>query len=242
MRFLDEIRRLIDRVEATQLEAIDEAAAALCRAIEGEHAIYAFGCSHANLVALEMVYRTGALAVVNPIAAPGLQLDIAPLTLGSQMERYPQYGADLVRFRGIGAGDVLILHSVSGRNTVTIDAALAAREDGATVIAITNLAYSQASTSRHPSGKLLYECADIVLDNCGEVGDAALDFESLPNRAVPTSTVMGSLLVNLLLERTIERLEAAGVEAPILLSANMPEGDAYNARVLERHRERIHYL
>lgn len=242
MRFLTEIRRLLDELEASQLEAIDRAAAAVATAICGRGSIYAFGCSHANLVAQEMVYRTGALAVVNPIAAPGLQLDVQPLTLGSQMERYPRYGADLIRHRDITAGDVVILHSVSGRNTVTIDAALTARELGATVIVITNLNYSRASESRHPSGRLLYQCADIVIDNCGAIGDAALDFDSLPTRAVPTSTVMGTVIVNLLLERTIEQLEAAGVEAPVLQSANMPGGDAYNDRILARFGGRIHYM
>ncbi len=242
MRFLNEIRRLLDRLEAGQLEAIDSAAAAIAGAIRDAGSIYAFGCSHANLVAQEMVYRTGCLAVVNPIVAPGLQLDVQPFTLGSQMERYPLYGADLIRYRGITAGDVVILHSVSGRNTVTIDAAITARKLGATVIAITNLTYSQASESRHPSGRLLYQCADIVIDNCGAVGDAALDFESLPTKAVPTSTVMGTVIVNLILERTIEKLEAAGIEAPVLQSANMPGGDAYNDRILTRYGDRIHYM
>ncbi|MDI9471190.1 MAG: sugar isomerase domain-containing protein [Bacillota bacterium] len=242
MRFLNEIRRLLDQLEAGQLDAIDRAAAALAAAIRGTGSIFAFGSSHANLIAQEMIYRTGALAVVNPIPAPGLQLDIQPLTLGSQMERYPRYGADLVRFRGITAGDVVILHSVSGRNTVIIDAAITARELGATVIAITNLAYSRASESRHPSGQLLYQCADIVIDNCGAIGDAALDFDSLPTRAVPTSTVMGAVIVNLILERTIERLEAEGVEAPVLQSANLPGGDAYNERIFAKFGARIHYM
>ncbi|MDI9496859.1 MAG: SIS domain-containing protein [Bacillota bacterium] len=242
MRFLTEIRRLLDELEAGQLEAIDRAATAMATAIRGSGSIYAFGSSHANLIAQEMVYRTGGLAVVNPLAAPGLQLDVQPLTLGSQMERYPRYGADLVRYRGITAGDVVILHSVSGRNTVTIDAALASRELGATVIAITNLTYSRASESRHPSGQLLYQCADIVIDNCGAIGDAALDFETLPTKAVPTSTVIGAVIVNLMLERTIELLEAAGVEAPVLQSANLPGGDAYNDRIFARYGARIHYM
>jgi len=41
------------------------------------------------------------------------------------------------------------------------------------VIALTSLQHSQSQSSRHPSGKRLFEIADIVLDNCGVVGDAA---------------------------------------------------------------------
>lgn len=94
------------------------------------------------------------------------------------------------------AGDVVIVHSVSGRNTVPIDLALEAKNMGVKVIVITNLAYTELVTSRHSSGKKLKDCGDIVIDNCGEFEDSASPSPALrkrwvrPQRSqVPTSSM-----------------------------------------------------
>ena len=50
-------------------------------------------------------------------------------------------------------GDVIIIHSVSERNSVSVDAAIRAREKGAKVIVLTNMETSTAVESRHESGK-----------------------------------------------------------------------------------------
>ena len=242
MRYLSHIRRILDQIEHESVPALQEAAELMAEALRSKHLIYAFGCSHANLVACEMVYRTGALVPINLIDAPGLALDLRPLSLGSQMERYPQYGRDLIAATNLGTDDLLILHSVSGRNTVTIDMAVEARQRGAKVIVITSLEYSQSVPSRHASGKRLFELGDVVLDNYGESGDACLDYESLPSKAAPTSTVIGATLVNMLLELTCDILESEGIEIPVFQSANMPGGDDYNARIMAKHRDQIRYL
>jgi hypothetical protein len=84
------------------------------------------------------------------------------------------YGRILVNEAGILEGDVFIVHSVSGRNSVPVDAALRARELGAYVICLTNVKYSKSVPSRHASHKRLFEVCDLVIDNCGDVGDAAV--------------------------------------------------------------------
>src|SRR5258707_2796785 len=40
-----------------------------------------------------------------------------------------------------------------------------------------SLAHTQHVGSRHPSGKRLFEIADVVIDNCGVFGDASLPLE-----------------------------------------------------------------
>ena len=39
--------------------------------------------------------------------------------------------------------------------------------------------HTTAQSSRHSCGKNLYQIADIVIDNCGEVGDCALSMDGL---------------------------------------------------------------
>lgn len=41
--------------------------------------------------------------------------------------------------------------------------------------------------SRAKSGKLLYECADVVLDNKSSFGDACLEVEGIPTKVSGTS-------------------------------------------------------
>ncbi len=44
-----------------------------------KHMICAVGCVHAGLPAKELFYRSGGLVTVNPIFAPGLELDVVPV-------------------------------------------------------------------------------------------------------------------------------------------------------------------
>ena len=178
--YLENLVSILRTAQETQIGAIHTAAEWIVDAALSGHRTYAAGCGHAGLLAQELFYRAGGLVIINPLFAPGLQLDVTPVTLTSDIERREGYGALIIDRKGIGEGDLLIVHSVSGRNPVGIDLAIRAREKGARVIALTNLAYSKSSVSRHSSGKRLFECADLVLDNCGCVGDGSVVVEGVP--------------------------------------------------------------
>ena len=67
---------------------------------------------------------------INAIFGRELMLDRNPIAVTSKMERLEGYGQVLASSVDFQEGDVLILHSVSGRNPVTIDLAFAARKVG----------------------------------------------------------------------------------------------------------------
>lgn len=71
-----------------------------------------------------------------------------------------------LRASGALPGDVMIIGSVSGKTMNVIDLAIEAKKFGLKIIALTSMAYSAQVKSEHSSGKRLFECADIVLDNC----------------------------------------------------------------------------
>ncbi len=242
VEYLQEVQNILTRVLGTQTQAIHTAATWLVDAALGGKKLWAVGCGHAGLLAQELFYRSGGLVVLNPLFAPGLQLDVSPVTLTSDIERIEGYGAKLIDRKQIGDGDVLIVHSVSGRNPAGIDMALRARERGAKVIALTNMAYSQASTSRHSSGKRLFECADLVLDNCGAVGDAAVAVDGFAERTGPTSTAVGAAILNAMVCQTVAEFKARGVTPPVFVSANLEGGDAHNKQVMEQYKDQICYL
>lgn len=240
--YLDTVQAVLAQAAQTQRGPLLEAARLFADAAERRRKIFAFGCSHAGLVTQDMFYRSGGLAVINPLFAPGLTLDVRPVTLTSQLEREPGYGRLIVEQNRLEAGDVLLLHSVSGRNHVPIDMALAAAERGVSTVCLTNLRYSRASQSRHPSGKKLYELCDVVIDNCGCVGDAACELDGLGQRLAPTSTAVGAALVNAIAAGAIELLLERGVTPPVFVSANLEGGDEHNARILEQYGDCIRYL
>jgi uncharacterized phosphosugar-binding protein len=98
-------------------------------------------------------------------------LDKVQETQMNAMEQTAQLSADTVengstkyeRISGIAEtvltetkikeGYVLVIPSVSGRNTVPVELALWAKENGVKVIALTSLSYSDDIQCRHHSGK-----------------------------------------------------------------------------------------
>lgn len=225
-----------------QTDLLTRAATAIRQALARKSSVFIFGCSHAGILAEEVFYRTGGLAVINPIFFPGFMLNTRPITMTSQLERVEGLGKIILSENHVKAGDVLILHSVSGRNTVPVEMALACAQLGVTTIAITNLAYSDAVTSRHPSGKRLFEVCDIVIDNKGCVGDAAIKMEGLAEKIGPTSTVVGAALVNALVIETVEGMLQEGIIPPVFLSANLDGGDEHNRRIFQEYGDQIFYM
>lgn len=240
--YFDNLRHVLQEVAGTQAEAMEKAAEKLAEATLEGQCIFAFGCNHASLATLDLYYRTGGMATINPVRAPGLNLDVDPATMTSEMERLNGYGSVIVDSHPIGAGDVVIIHSVSGRNTVTVDVALRAKEIGAYTIALTNMRTSPHVTSRHPSGKNLYEVADLVLDNCGSLGDASLVIQGVPEKVAPTSTAVGAAILNAIVARAVQLVTQRGGVAPVFVSANLDEGDAHNKAMLAQYKDRIFYM
>ncbi len=232
----------LERVRRSQANAIDKAADLFVNAIRGGNALYAFGASHSFMVAEEMVYRTGGLMLMNPIYPHGMNLLVRPMPSTSQFERLPGLGRELLGTVKVEKGDIVLVASTSGRNAVSIDLALAARERGATTIAITSIAYTDGVTSRHPDGYKLKDVCDLVIDNEAPYGDAAVPIAGFPQAVGPLSTVTGTAIANAIVAETVARLVADGYTPPVFMSANLDGGDAHNARLMAENAYRIHYL
>lgn len=240
--YIEEIKRLIGVIESDEKETMKMATSMLSDAIVNKRAVFIFGASHAGILSEEMFYRAGGLMVMNPIFGREMMLDTSPITHTSQMERLEGYGTTLIRDVNIKEGDLLFIHSVSGRNCVAIEIAIEAKKKGAKIISITNLTYSKAVTSRHSSGLRLFEVSDLVLDNHGDIGDACVKIDGLDQKVSPTSTVIGALMLNNIVAETVKKLVEMGVEKPpIFYSANLDHGDELNKKLHEEYKDQIHY-
>lgn len=240
--YIQTVTETIDRAWNTQQQQLTQTKELIAKAIEAKNNVFVFGCSHAGILAEEVFYRTGGLAVINPIFFPGFMLNTRPITMTSALERVPGLGKIILTQNHVGRGDVLLLHSVSGRNTVPVEMAIEARAMGVHTVCITNLEYSNAVTSRHPSGKRLFEVCDIVIDNCGVTGDAAVKLDGLEEKIGPTSTTVGTAILNAIVIESVEQMIADGIVPPVFMSANIDGGDAHNARIFEEYKDNIFYM
>ncbi|QGQ94254.1 sugar isomerase domain-containing protein [Paenibacillus psychroresistens] len=241
-RYFQAVQDNLDKVLETQIEAMEKTAQLFADTVENGSTIYITGCSHSSIFAQEVFYRAGGFMLMNPIFLPGMTLETFPPTRTSKYERISGIAAAVLSETKIKQGDVLVIASVSGRNTVPIELALWAIENGVKVVALTSMSYSSDSLSRHSSGKRLFELADIILDMMGEKGDAALAIEGLPEKTAPLSTVTGVTIMHATISQTIELLLKRGITPPVFLSSNLDGGDEYNKQLLEQYRNQIHYL
>ena len=239
--YINIVTETITRAWESQTEVLTQTKNLIANAIENKKNVFVFGCSHAGILAEEVFYRTGGLAVINPIFFPGFMLNTRPITMTSSLERVPGLGKIILTQNHVSAGDVLILHSVSGRNTVPVEMAIEARAMGVHTVCITNLEYSNAVTSRHPTGKRLFEVCDLVLDNKGVTGDAAIELEGLPEKIGPTSTAVGAAMVNALVIETVGQMLESGKVPPVFLSANLDGGDEHNKKIFLEYADQIFY-
>lgn len=240
--YIENIKKLIEIVETNEDENIKKCIDMFVETIKNKKSIYIFGASHAGILSEELYYRAGGLVLVNPIFARELMLDNSPITFTSEMERCLGYGDRLAKKVGFNKDDLLILHSVSGRNPVTIEMAMYAQSVGCKIIGITNLSYSKNVSSRHPINKNMYEFCDVVLDNHGDIGDACVEIEGMKQKVSPTSTIIGALMLNTIVSEVAKKLVEEGVDnPPIFYSANIDGGDKLNRELFEKYKEEIHY-
>lgn len=240
--YLDHVHELFKKIRDTQGEAIEQSVELIFSTFKRGGSIFAFGASHAGIVTEELYCRAGGMMITNPVFNPTLMLNTRPFPITSGMERLEGFGQIIIRNTPLKKDDVLIIHSVSGRNAVTIDMAIEAGKMGAKIIVITSVEYSKSVPSRHSGGKNLYEYGDIVIDNCGEIGDAAISVDDTGVKAGPTSTATGAVIANMLAVGFAELCAVNGIEPPIFKSANNVEDPDRDRRIFEKYRDRVHYI
>lgn len=229
--YIDVAIELLQKLK-TQEEAIQKAASLVAKTIEENGLIHVFGTGHSHMIVEEAYARAGGLIPVDPILEPSLMLHEG-YGKSSALERLSGLAKIILDSRpsGVKENDVAIIVSNSGRNAAPIEMAMLFKEKNVPVIAITSLSHSRQVTSRHSSGKKLYEVADVVLDNMGEPGDAALEIHGLPVKVCPTSTISGAALLWEVLGRAVAIAVSHNATPPVIVSGNLDKGEEWNRKV-----------
>lgn len=219
---------MLERVHTTQRPEILRAAEIVGRTVQAGGYVHTFGSGHSGAIAKEAHGRAGSLAPVNIIVDP----------CEGVTEQIEGYGARLMQTYQYGPPDCLIVISNSGRNALPVEVALAGKAATLPVIAITALDYTQEVTSRHSSGRRLFEIADVVLDNAGQLGDACVVLAGTPLAVGPTSTITGAFIMNCVMVEAVQWLVAAGIDPPIFRSANLDGSAEHNAALRSKYLSR----
>lgn len=239
--YIQQVQQRLERLQHEGATGIKQAAQKIAASISAGGIVHIFGCGHSHLLGEEVFYRAGGLAPVRVIFHEPLMLHEGAVT-SSTLERKNDYAQTFMKNEEIASKDVVIVASTSGKNPVPIDVAHHARQTGAYVIGITSSAYKDES-SRHHSGKLLYQVVDLVLDNYVEKGDAMMTHPEAEVSYGSASTVIGVTIMNsIMIEATTLLIDQGMTPPPVFISGNVNGADKHNEKLVKTFQSRIPLL
>jgi uncharacterized phosphosugar-binding protein len=221
--------------------AFDPAIEILVTALAAGGVLHAFGTGHSEAFAMEIAGRAGGFIPTHRMGLRDLMLlgkRDRSVFADEKLERDPAIGDEIFELYDVREDDVILIASNSGANGSTVGLALRAKAEGLPVIAVTSLAHSCAVTSKHSSGRRLFEVADVVIDNRAPYGDATLELTS-GMKIGAVSSITAAFIAQLLTIGAAEKLKARDVTPPMYISANVPGGDEHNDALVEEFGLRI---
>ena len=242
--YMDAADQVLAAVRKTQRDNILRAAGAIADALAVKKVWHFLDQGHTGD---EFVGRTGGMIALNPIR---INLDVhhqSPLphfrTGQSSAFDYAAYRKGDVPIEFIldkcqlAPGDIMMIHSVSGSRGMPISLAIGARARGATVIAITSLTYSNSLQPVHDSGKRLYEVSDIVIDDCGPVGDTLLKIPGMDEEVCASSGLSFVYIMWALEAEVCTLLTRRGMPPHVYRNANLPGAQEVNEGIVKAYAE-----
>ena len=220
--YLEKCRGLVENV-LDQADSIHRAAEWFAQSILAGRMVHLFGSGHSRIMVEEMWPRYGSFPGFNPIVELSLTFHNPVVGANGQrqamfLENTPGLAKRILRNYDLSPDDSALVASSSGCNVVPIEIAQEFQQRGVRVVALISLQHSEASESRHESGKRLQDFADLVLDTGAPVGDAMTSIDGMDTPVSPGSTVGGCMIVNALKAEVADRLTKTG-QPPTVLTA-----------------------
>jgi uncharacterized phosphosugar-binding protein len=232
-RWLQEARALLDRFEATQMEAVARAATLAAGAIGAGGLAHLFGTGHSRIPLEEAFPRYGSYPGFHPMAE--LSMTFHTQVTGSNGQRQAMFierteglAEEILANYHLAPPDCLMVFSAGGRTAVPIEMAMGGRALGLPVVAVTSVEQSMAAPSSHSSGTRLLDHADVLIDLGTPASDALVSLPGLDTPVGPGSTLVYAAVVNEIKVQAAHLLLEAGSMPPVITSSSVvgPERSA----------------
>lgn len=241
LRYLNRVRQLLDELEATELDKINQAGEMVAESLANGGCFFITPIGHGTMP--ELLHRGGGLLALkgfNPtwnLTAGDIAQCRRNRPRAEALDPTDEMARAAVRASELRPGDVVLVGSVSGRTASAVSMAQALKENGAKLIALVALDYAREVKSAHHSGKLVHDFADLVIDMRVPFGDASLEVEGLQAPVLPLSGVSQATICWMICAAVIDALMARGLTPSVYLSANREGGPEFNAEQEKRFAE-----
>ncbi len=224
--YLEQAGDLVEKIRTTQMEVIQQAAKVMAASIAAKRAVHLFGSGHSVIPVLDIFPRYGSFPGFHPIMDPRLMWSSVIGPGGARellwLEREEGYIKNVLLSHHLDPRDTMLVFSHGGNNAAPIEIALAAKEKGLTVIAVTSVANRKINDPKHSSGKALPDIADIVIDNCSPPEDALVAIEGLKAKVAASSTLTTvTISMALVAETTAELARLGALPERVFVSPNV---------------------
>ena len=227
LQYCKGILEIIQQINDTQAEKIDQAAKWCDDAIASGKMVHLFGSGHSVLPIQDMFPRYGGVVGWHPLMDPRLMWSNVIGPGGARellwIERQEGYIKNFLQSYNLQAGEVMIIYSHGGLNAAPIETALYAKERGLKVIVVTSGDNYAKAQPTHSSGKMLGDVADLMISNCCPLEDALVQIPNYPQRVGASSTVGAIVVTQCIASETALKLQKAGHEMFIFVSPNVTE-------------------
>lgn len=235
--YMNTLTSILDEVYETNKDKLHALAEKFAENIMEDRMIHTFGTGHSHMIGIELFARAGGLGNVDALLDPDVLTSNGAQRSGA-LEKLPGVADIVYDNYNIQPGDIMIVISNSGRNSMPIEMAMRCKKEGVFVVAVTSLKQSEKMASRHPSGKRLFEVADVVLDNCAPSGDGCLNINGYITGAV--SSIASMFMLNTVTSEAIKIVTDKGFKPYIFQSQNVDGFD--NDAIYEHYKGRAKHF
>ncbi|MBN1265181.1 MAG: SIS domain-containing protein [Anaerolineales bacterium] len=238
LSYMQIIQQKLQTIVDSQMGKILEASEIVADTVAADGILYTFGTGHSHVICEDVSYRAGGLVPVDAINEDAVTGN-HKVVQSEIMERVEGIAGVVIDYYNPKPQDAMLIVSNSGRNAAPIEMAMHANERGMKVIVITSMAHTQGTTSRHSSGKKLYEFADVVFDNGAPRGDCVMELEGMDMPTGAASGITGMFILQSIVVQAIQSLLDRGITPPVFMSGNLDGAQDYNKPLMDKYRGRV---
>ena len=241
-RWLAHARQILDHIETTQMDGIEEAARWSAATIGAGGLVHLFGSGHSRIPVEEMFPRYGSFPGFHPIVELSMTNHFDVVGTNGQrqamfIERMPGLAKVILDNFEFGTDDVMMVFSANGLTAVPVEMARGARQRGCKIVAVTGVQQSLAGEPDPAVGGRLLDEADIVIDLCTPEADAMVTVPGLDTPVGPGSTLAYVAIVNSLKVRIAQLLTESGMTPPVITRASVVGAERSRALFEGAYRE-----